>query len=50
MVTAPTADLVPRNRLVMQGYLRSRQQETLALLEDGALADHDRVALTLRTR
>jgi len=34
MVTAPTADLVPRIRLVMEGYLRSRQQEALALLEE----------------
>ncbi len=34
MVTAPTADLVPRIRLVMAGYLRSREQEALALLEE----------------
>ena len=33
MVTAPTADLVPRIRRVMEDYLRSRQQEALALLE-----------------
>ncbi len=36
MVTAPIADLVPRIRLVMEGYLRSRQQEALALLEERA--------------
>jgi hypothetical protein len=34
MVTAKTTDLVPRIRLVMEGYLRSRQQEALALLEE----------------
>ncbi len=34
MVTAPMTDLVPRIRLVMEGYLRSRQQEALALLEE----------------
>lgn len=34
MVTAPTADLVARIRLVLAGYLRSRQQEALALLEE----------------
>jgi len=33
MVTASIADLVPRIRLVMQGYLRSRQQEALELLD-----------------
>jgi len=33
LVTAPTADLAPRIRLVMQGYLRSRQQEALDLLD-----------------
>lgn len=34
MVTASIADLVPRIRLVMQGYLRSRQQEALELLDE----------------
>ncbi|HYN74844.1 MAG TPA: hypothetical protein VEV13_01465 [Candidatus Limnocylindria bacterium] len=38
LVTAPTSDLVPRIRLVMEGYLRSRQQEALALLEERASA------------
>ena len=38
MVTAPMSDLVPRIRLVMEGYLRSRQQEALALLEERASA------------
>ena len=33
MVTAPIADLAPRIRVVMEGYLRSRQKEALALLE-----------------
>ena len=40
MVSAPLADLVPRIRLVIEGYLRSRQQEALALLE--ARADGER--------
>jgi len=40
MVSAPIADLVPRIRLVIEGYLRSRQQEALALLE--ARADGER--------
>ena len=38
LVTAPIADLVPRIRPVMEAYLRSRQQEALALLEERSSA------------
>lgn len=39
LVSAPTADLVPRVRVVLRDYLRSRQQEALDLIEQRAGAN-----------